>query len=916
MNFSYHYLDNLLGIALLQRIISFVKFNLENENTKKTMYDVKYSLLTGKVYTVGRKDCDIVVEGDAAISRKHAEIVLDHPEANLNRPDKLPTVNLTDLSKFGTSVNNEKLEKNKGVELKDGDVLLLGTKSNFTVVYEPFIITSSCLDNQSKNTVRSLIGLLGGHVINDWKKDCSLLLMQSLSVTIKVICALVCQKYIVSPAYLQAYTDHLQGKGDMPNPKRFQPEVTETQIDPSKVTFGPNKRRQNLLQGMKFIFLNPKQFKRMALAVELAGGLPVLMDEGSGNDDSALIEEGTVVMNSDPLDSTQGFSQQNVQWIKYVARYLKKHNKRMILDPELGYAVLYCDTRKYCNSDIEMAYSQALPRVPPPTLSQADILAQNTEHVPGSPIIRGRNEPDAINETHMENKRDTRSAAVTMTTKVKEEPISQKNAVEPDTRHIEEAESTPIGKKVKQEKTTPTKAMEAPLRRSPRRSPSPARLPSPARESSPVRQSQDKTKLGTNKLSVNKTRTGKVIVEDSDEEPTTSNKTNTRSTRTMKGNDDCMSKREDNLFESDDLFEVSSSSRKAAPKTKRKKVSESEEDEMPRSKRGRKNIVSLDSEEEKSEDKRRKKEKDSEKSGDERRKKDKEERGIEDSDNDDMFEVKPASSRRRDAEKRDRSEAADNGVGSNGSQKSPEKRTSQEQRSPIRVKREVRDQSHTLSEGTEPGFINTSDPSENVVKKELTNTKEEDQPSNCFVVKFVSLVARQPKPRAENSEETPEGYTRWKGKLVKNFKKFRKSSHAGAGSLPRIIGGSDLEPHIASRSKEIEDWFREEERALSQKSEMERQADELFEARQIESQRPDRIPGARQIESQGQTDRIPGARQNPRGQTDRIPGVRQIESQGQTDRIPGARQIESQGPNSHVESQGPDSHVETTENGD
>ena len=32
---------------------------------------------------------------------------------------------------------------------------------------------------------------------------------------------------------------------------------------------------------------------------------------------------------------------------------------------------------------------------------------------------------------------------------------------------------------------------------------------------------------------------------------------------------------------------------------------------------------------------------------------------------------------------------------------------------------------------------------------------------------------------------------------------------AGSTGLPRIIGGSDLEVHSASRSRELDDWFRE-----------------------------------------------------------------------------------------------------------
>ena len=44
---------------------------------------IKYWLLCGKEYTVGRKDTDIVVPGDQSVSRAHAVIKASHTEANI-----------------------------------------------------------------------------------------------------------------------------------------------------------------------------------------------------------------------------------------------------------------------------------------------------------------------------------------------------------------------------------------------------------------------------------------------------------------------------------------------------------------------------------------------------------------------------------------------------------------------------------------------------------------------------------------------------------------------------------------------------------------------------------------------------------------------------------------------------------------
>lgn len=125
------------------------------------------------------------------------------------------------------------------------------------------------------------------------------------------------------------------------------------------------------------------KFKKMSLTVEMGGGLPILMDDPSSGDLEMLVEPGSVVMQSDPSDASQGFSEQNVDWITQVIKYIKKyshaitkkcnfkslesvcprviimfclcpcrHKKHLIQDAELGFAVLHCSTEQHCNPDV------------------------------------------------------------------------------------------------------------------------------------------------------------------------------------------------------------------------------------------------------------------------------------------------------------------------------------------------------------------------------------------------------------------------------------------------------------------------------------------------------------------------------------------------------------------------------------
>jgi hypothetical protein len=67
------------------------------------------------------------------------------------------------------------------------------------------------------------------------------------------------------------------------------------------------------------------QFKKLNLAIELGGGVPILMEEGTDdNDDGVLVAPGTCVMESSPTENSQQLSQNAQKWISHVIDYLQK----------------------------------------------------------------------------------------------------------------------------------------------------------------------------------------------------------------------------------------------------------------------------------------------------------------------------------------------------------------------------------------------------------------------------------------------------------------------------------------------------------------------------------------------------------------------------------------------------------------
>ncbi len=61
------------------------------------------------------------------------------------------------------------------------------------------------------------------------------------------------------------------------------------------------------------------------MAVELAGGVPMLVEEGTDdNKDDILVSPHACVMMCDPNDPTQNLSKNAKEWIRHVQQVLKK----------------------------------------------------------------------------------------------------------------------------------------------------------------------------------------------------------------------------------------------------------------------------------------------------------------------------------------------------------------------------------------------------------------------------------------------------------------------------------------------------------------------------------------------------------------------------------------------------------------
>ncbi|KFP76068.1 Nibrin, partial [Apaloderma vittatum] len=165
--------------------------------------------------------------------------------------------------------------------------------------------------------------------------------------------------------------------------------------------------------------------------------------------------------------------------------------------------------------------------------------------------------------------------------------------------------------------------------------------------------------------------------------------------------------------------------------------------------------------------------------------------------------------------------------------KAPKKRCLEAKGSRVQEANVTQREENKMLKEEKPGSVLTSEMKSEIklespvlVRNQLINRNElqddsRNLPSRLLLTEFRSLVVSHPR---QNSQFT--GNTSYGGK--KNFKTFKKVAYAGAGQLPYIIGGSDLIAHHARKNADLEDWLRQEIEEQNRHAREESLADDLF----------------------------------------------------------------------------------------
>ncbi|KAF6323520.1 nibrin [Rhinolophus ferrumequinum] len=268
--------------------------------------------------------------------------------------------------------------------LNTGDRVTFGVfESKFRVEYEPLVACSSCLEVSGKTTLNQAILQLGGLTVNNWTEGCTHLVMVSVKVTIKTICALICGRPIVKPEYFTEFLKAVQSKRPLPQLESFYPPINEPAIGSENIDLSGRQERKQIFKGKTFVFLNAKQHKKLSSAVVFGGGNTRLITEENEEENRFFSAPGTCVVDVGITSSQTFISDSQKKWIQSIMDMLQRQGLRPIPEAEIGLAVIFMTTEKYCDPQ---AQSGPGFNAKTPGLSLSQCLSVQEQPLPSTPV--------------------------------------------------------------------------------------------------------------------------------------------------------------------------------------------------------------------------------------------------------------------------------------------------------------------------------------------------------------------------------------------------------------------------------------------------------------------------------------------------------------------------------------------------
>lgn len=197
------------------------------------------------------------------------------------------------------------------IPLQVGDKIRLGALKNVWQLSQLTLATTpSSLSRPEVEELQQILQPLGGSLLPTWKKECSHLTMNNVTVTVKLLHALLDNKPIVNVAFWQALSKaahRIHISEDWPKAEDYLPSAS---ADMPSIMWDPD--RTQLFARKTFVFCNRKHFDMYGPVVQKAGG--ACKDLNSGVRRQFLTKNDVIVIQYVP--STQSQATQTIHSVQ------------------------------------------------------------------------------------------------------------------------------------------------------------------------------------------------------------------------------------------------------------------------------------------------------------------------------------------------------------------------------------------------------------------------------------------------------------------------------------------------------------------------------------------------------------------------------------------------------------------------
>ncbi|KAL5291253.1 NBN family protein [Megaselia abdita] len=301
--------------------------------TKISTDDELYIQPEKNVITIGKQG-DFILLGDTSISRNHGTLTQSKGK-----------LFVTDLSKYGTYLNEgipskKRIEAQTPVEVKVGDTIAFGICQNHWVVEKSTLNTvSTSLSLAERKALKALLLKTNVNLQDSFDASTTHLTIDVLSVTVKVLHAMMKHIPIVSTKFWIQFYENLKNCKVCPKAEDFKPRIDNEILR----NLNYKADRTKIFAGKIFMFVNKAQKENYAKCIELGGGKTKDLTKTMSK--AVLIRDSAICVLYNPNSQSQNCSQATNDLFEYVLN----NNRRLIPEHEIGMAIVMNSTEKYCN---------------------------------------------------------------------------------------------------------------------------------------------------------------------------------------------------------------------------------------------------------------------------------------------------------------------------------------------------------------------------------------------------------------------------------------------------------------------------------------------------------------------------------------------------------------------------------------